>query len=553
MSFCKECGSSLTDQALFCRECGTTVSLTHVENQSGNFPEGRSSKKNAAKTEIASNSFGGTDNGSGLKHEVDVLTHGRFSLAAAEKESAVSAPAKASSGLIREEGMAVMPVRMGQRQRVLILSIVFLLAALVVGYIAGAYFTSPERLISRFEKALESSDHKAVAQLLSFSNKNLVINEQSIIGFMNYMEQNPGQKEQVISVLKEQAAAAESNSSVAASTTDGFRGDDLSGIVNMEKDGKYLFYNHYILTVDPVYLNVKTNYAGTVLYVNGQQAAVANIPNYETKLGPYIPGLYELEARFKNELIDLKESTGVELLDPNDSYSMYLKLNGQVVRWDTRFSERPDLNGQLYINGKKVEVNPFQNSEFGPVTMDGTMTIAAEADFPWGTLKSAEVPIDNDYIHFDFTVQESFQRMIKDTVIKHAKENLDAFGSGDIGKLTVSTDKYKNMLQDFIYQFKGSGYAYKSNYVGMVIDMGSFDLDHRNGKWYLTLVTKPLIEAATYVEGESPSLFMQEAYSETGLLYDEDEGLWKVDFIHDTWGFQTDNLKEYKEDKPVSF
>lgn len=514
MRFCKECGTSLSEQALFCKECGT---------------------------------------GSGLENEVDALPQGDSSLVAAQNESAATVSTGIPVGLAREAEAAAVRVRMSRKQKIFILSSVLLLAVLFGGYQVGEYFTSEERLIGRFEKALESKDHKAVAQLLSSKNKDLIIDEKSIAGFMNYVDQHPSKIEEMIHTLKEQAAAAGPRSAEEAQLTDVFSNLGLNSIVNLEKSGKVLFYDNYTLTIDGVYISIETNYAGTVLTVNGQQAAVANTPDYETKLGPYVPGLYELEARFKNEFIDLKEATEVQLLDPQDSYSAYLGLDGEVVRWDSRFSEQADLNGRLYINGKKVEVNPFDNPEFGPVTMDGSMTLAVEADFPWGTMKSAEVPIDDDYINLDFTVQESFQKTIMDTIVKHAKENLDAFVSGDEGKLTVSTDKYKDVLQSIIYQFKGSGYAYKSNYIGTVFDIGSFDLDLQGGKWYLTLITQPLIEATTYNEGESPPLVMQEAYSETGLLYDEDQGIWRVDFIADTWGFKTDNLQEYKEEKPVAY
>ncbi|SMF92579.1 Uncharacterized membrane protein YvbJ [Paenibacillus uliginis N3/975] len=526
MRFCTECGTSLSEQAQFCKECGASVRPADGEKKSQEaLPE----------------------------DEIDPQRQGCSSLAGAQSESAVAVSIGTTAGLSREAEVVAASVRMSRKQKIFILSGVLLLAALFGGYKVGEYFTSEERLIGRFEKALESKDHKAVAQLLTSKNKDLVIDEKSISGFMNYLGQHPGEQEEIINTLKEQTAAAEAKSAEEAQLIDVFGNLGLNSIVNLEKSGKVLFYDNYTLTIDGVYISVETNYAGTVFTVNGQQAAVANTPDYKTKLGPYVPGLYQLEARFNNEFIDLQEAKEVQLLYPKESYSAYFGLDGEVVRWDTRFSEQADLKGRLYVNGKKVEVNPFDNPEFGPVTMDGSMTLAVEADFPWGTMKSAEVPIKDDYIDLDFTMQESFQKTIKDTIIKHAKENLDAFASGDAGKLTVSTDNYKAVFQNVIDQFKDSGYAYKANYVGTVFDIGSFDLDLRGGKWYLTLITKPLIEAATYVEGASPFLEMQEAYSETGLLYDENQGNWRVDFIANTWGFKTEDLQEYKEDKSVTY
>lgn len=494
MRFCTECGTQISEQALFCKECGASLADAQAES--------------------------------------------------AATISVVTAPAFS--------GSTVAPARMSRKQKVFLLSGVVLLAVLFGGYKVGEYYTSEDRLIGRFEQALDSQDPKAIAKLLSSTDENLVIDEKSITGFVSYLDQNPEHKQDILGTLKEQVALGE-QAAKDNSLDQLLQGFGLNGIVNLEKSGKMLFYDTYSLTMDAVYISVETNFAGTVLSVNGQQAAVADTPNFATKLGPYVPGLYQVEARFKNEFIDLKNVEDMELLDAKTSYAAYLELEGQTVRWDTRFSEQPELNGRLYINGKKVEVNPFDNPEFGPVTTDGSMTLAVEADFPWGTVKSAEAKIDKKFIVLDFTRQDNVQKSIKDTVVKHAKENLDAFASGDMDKLTISTDKYKNVLQSVVSQFKESGYAYKSKYIGTVFDMGSMDLDLRNGVWQMTMVTQPLIEAATFVEGESPSLEMQEAFSFTGLVYDEDQGIWKVDFISNTWGFKTDELEENKEEKPVTY
>ena len=558
MRCCKECGTQVSEQALFCKECGAR--LKQDDMGAGGQPSATVAAERGSSDEASVNS--GTEpmmdsttamtERTGLEHEFDPPPQVSSSVSSAQAESATAASAVSPAGLRSVSASAAPSARMSRTQKIIMLLGVLLLVILFGGYKAGEYFTSEERLIGRFEKALESGDHNAVAQLLSSKNEDLVIDGKSITGFMSYLERNPEEMKMIIDTLKEQAAAGE-EAEKDMSLTDLFSRFGLNGIVNLEKSGKVLFYDKYTLTMDAVYISVETNYAGTVLSVNGQQAAVADAPDYKTKLGPYVPGLYQLEAKFKNDYVDLKNSEDVQLLDSKQSYGAYLELDGEVVRWDTRFSENTELNGRLYINGKKVEVNPFQNPEFGPVTTDGSMTLAVEADFPWGTVKSAEVKIEDDYIDLDFTRQESFQAGIKDTIVKHAKENLDAFASGDTGRLTISTDKYREVLQSIVDQFKESGYAYKSTYVGTVFDIGSFDLDFQDGVWQITLITQPLIEAATYIEGETPTLQMQKAFSETGLLYDEDQGIWKVDFIANSWGFKTEELEEYKEEKPVIY
>ncbi|WP_054955408.1 zinc ribbon domain-containing protein [Paenibacillus dakarensis] len=536
MRFCTECGAQVSEQAKFCKECGSLLN--------------QAEKRNKSTTDTSTDESGVLPYK--INQEIMPGQEGSSFIPEARRESAATAASLPPVGMNQGSTSAAVSVRMSLKQKIFILSGVLLLAVLVGGYKAGQYFTSEDRLISRLEAALESKDAKAVAELLSSRDEKLKVDEKSITGFMKYLDHNPNESSQIIGLLKEQAEVIE-KAAQNQSFEDLYGGYGLNGLINLEKSGKTLFFDTYSLTMGGVYLEVETNYAGTVLSVNGQQAAVADVPDYETTLGPYLPGIYDVEARFKNEFIDLKTAEEIELLDTRYSYREYLELEGETVSWSTRFMDEPELDGRLYINGKKVEVDPFANSEFGPVTTDGSMTLAVEADFPWGTVRSTEVKIDENYIVIDFTQDEGFRKTIQDTVIKHSKENLEAFVSGNADKLTLSTDKYKDVLQSVVNDFKESGYAYKSNYLGTIFDKGSMDLDYRNGVWEMTLVTQPLIEAATFIEGESPSLEMQEAYSYTGLVYDEDQKSWKVDYISNTWGFDTDELEEYKEEKPVTY
>lgn len=532
MKFCMECGTRGSEQAEFCKKCGMSLKRADREVDTR---DGHTEDDPAV---IHANLE--------LEHE-SVSPSVDSSLSDAQSEIAATATALTNQGSNQVGSSMTTSVAMSRRQKLFILLGMVLLAALFAGYKVGEYFTSEDRLIGQFENALESSDYKAAAQLLSSKDERLVIDEKTITGFMNYLDQNQAAKKEIIDMLREQARAG------GQAGKELLRGYGLSGIVNLEKNGKMLLYDKYKLTMAPVYVRVETNYAGTVLLVNGQQAAVADVPDFKMELGPYVPGLYRVEAKYKNEFVNLHRSEELQLLEPERLYNTDLKLAGEVIRWDTRFSEQADLQGRLYINGKKLEINPFDNHEFGPVTTDGSMTLVVEADLPWGTVKSAEVKIEDHEIFLDFTRQDSFQKSIKDTIVRHAKENLEAFASGDTDKLTLSTDKYKDVLQNVVTQFKESGYAYKSNYIGTVFDMGSIDLDYRNDVWQMTLITQPLIEAATYTEGETPSLEMQEAYSKTGLIYDDEQGIWKVDFISNTWGFKTDELEQFKEEKPITF
>ncbi|NMO97905.1 zinc ribbon domain-containing protein [Paenibacillus lemnae] len=498
MRYCRECGTGLSDQAKFCRECGTGT-----DTQAGiEALEARNVQASEGEQEAQ--------------------------YARAEVASASPAPAK---GLSRKQkwfaGLAV------------------LLVVLLFGtYKAGEYYASPERLVTRFEKALASEDAAQTADLLTSKDPKLVLDEKSITALMAYLKQHPEEQDFLLSGLKEQAEAAK-NKEMSV--------EPLDGILNLEKDGKMLMFDTYRLDLEPVYFKLQTNFADTVLTVNGKQAAVSDNANFEVEAGPYVPGVYTVGAQLKNDYINLNETVETEVWEPDRTRTVDLELDGEMVVWDTGFREELELEGRIYINGKKIDVNPFETDRFGPVPLDGSVKLTLEGDFPWGTMKSGEQAIDEDYLVFDFTRQQEFQEMMITRLSQHAKENMEAFVTGDMTKYSGVTKDYTDAMLEVIAQFVNSDYAYTSKYSGTIFDIGSFRLVFEEGEWRAAVVLQPMLEAASYPEGETPQLEVQDNYSRTILVYSEKLNKWLIASDSTAWGFETDQLEEVREPSPILY
>lgn len=425
------------------------------------------------------------------------------------------------------------------------------LAVLLAGYKTGEALTSKDRLIKRFETALVEKDEEAVADLLTSNDPKLKIDEKSVKGFMKYLEQHPEEVHSIIQTLKMQSKFMEETEDNRV-PTEGYI-DYTEGIVNLEKDGKILFYDKYELNIEPVYLTISTNYKDTKIYMDGKEIGKSDTPNYEKTFGPYVPGIYTLQAKLKNDFIDLVKIEEVSLVESGEKVNVNLDLDGQDVTLDFGLEEEKDIKAELLINRKNVGINPFKESTFGPVLTDGSMTLSVEAEMPWGKIKTKEIPIDSDYIEVNLGSDENFQKNIMDLIVKHMREMMVAYTSGDPNKLTTATQNYKEMLQQSIEEDKEYGNFYKGKYLGTTFDLDSFNLEYEDGEWVLYVNTRSKFFEDIFYEGETPELEEGEEDNTVKLVYDDATKSWIVDDMYESSDFNTENIKEVKEENPQEY
>lgn len=104
-------------------------------------------------------------------------------------------------------------------------------------YKTGAYFTSKDRLIDRFEQAVNDEDKDQSASLLTPVNDKLKLTKNNIKPFLTYLKDHPDKKDELFASLSAETAQKD--------------------IVYAEKDGKSLLvFDHYDLKVAPIYFKV---------------------------------------------------------------------------------------------------------------------------------------------------------------------------------------------------------------------------------------------------------------------------------------------------------
>lgn len=422
-------------------------------------------------------------------------------------------------------------------------------AVLLIGaYKIGESLFSKERLINNFEEALINQDEKAISELLHSSDKKLEINKDTVKSFMKYYKENPDEIKVTVESLRNQSEMtgvqedAENYNNFFSSTSD--------EMVTILQDGKFIFYDKYQLMIDSIYLTLQTNYKDTELYINNEKVDKTDQVDFEKTYGPYVPGIHDVEAKLKTDFVDLVVEDSVTA-HGGDQPTVDLYLEGEDVYIETSIdSEEVDLKGKLYINGKDVGINPFQNDEFGPVLTDGTMKAAIEAELPWGTIKTKEKEVNSTYLEINLGEDEETQKHIMDTVVQNTRESLIAITSGTTSKMTMATEDFKQSMQEDIDDAKEYGELFKGKYLSTTFDLNSFTISYEEDAWMANVDILIKSQGGYYYEGANPELDDQNQTYEVTLIYNEKSKKWLIDSMDYRFFFDDENVKEIKEESP---
>ncbi len=417
------------------------------------------------------------------------------------------------------------------RKRIIIMAaIAACLILLFAGYKTGEALTSKEKLISDFEAALDQKDAKKAAKLLQSSDVDLAVTEKNVKPLLDYLKEHPDEEKELISSLKSGAGHP---------------------LMTIEKKGRrFWIYDNYVLNTAPVYLTVKTNYKDTGLFVNGETVITTEKENFEKKIGPFVPGIYEVKAKLKSGIADLEKAEKVTALQGD--VKVNADLDGHMAK--LVFGEGyENLKGTLWINDQEMKINPFKGTEFGPVLADGSMTAAVEAQFPWGKLKSEKTPIESGEIEVNLASDKEFMDEMMTTVVSHTKEAAKAFASGDVSGMTLAATSYQTSLKEVTDGLKSSSTYYKGTYLSTVFDLDSFRLYKEDGQWKTEVKVIEKHKSAYYDDYSAPELEENDNGYTYTLVYSESKKKWFVEKSDPEAVINIEHQKEIKNDNPKEY
>ncbi|MEC0249849.1 zinc ribbon domain-containing protein [Bacillus halotolerans] len=469
--FCKECGQKNNEGAKFCKECGT--------------PIGGSSRQ--ANQETAST---------------------------AETRQAPRKPIPKKTIMLWS-------------------SIAAACVILFAAYKTGAYLTSKDRLVDKFEQAVNDEDKDQIATLLTPANDRLKLTKQNVKPFLTYLKDHPDKKDELFSSLRAETVQKD--------------------IVYAEKDGiSLLVFDHYDLKIAPVYFEVTSNYKNTDLYVNKEEAGSVKKADQAQTLGPYIPGEYTVSAKLKNDVVDLVKKEDIQAVGDN-SFRVDLSLEADNVTFSLA-DDMKDGKGELLINGKSIHKDPFKSVTYGPLLTDGSMTAAVEAEFPWGKTKTAGVPIDSKEMELTLIPDQDTQETIMNTIVKTTKQYSKALSDGNTAQMTEASASWKAEVKDNVDSMKNTDSYLKDKYLETDFDLDTFALSQKNdGTWQAAVKGKELHQSANYNDYTKPEMSDESPSYEYLLSYDKKQKKWMFEDAESTFDSAGTNIKKIKNDHAETY
>lgn len=523
MQVCSQCGSKVTTGSRFCKNCGAKTNAEETNSAP------KQAVNNAAEEAPAP-----------LKPEE-----------ANQMKELPSEPVQAEAVIAASHAPKQSPAtRTGKKRiRIILAASLLLVAALLVGgYQFGSYWTSDERLFSRFEEAIESQDYKVMASMFASDEEKLVINEQTVKSYVDYLKENNEFVSDIVKDLRKQSFMLESGSVVE---------NDTSHEVVLQQKGKIAFiFKEYKLHINPVHINVATNYKDTIIKINGEEVAVAKEADFDQTFGPYFPGVFELEAVLHTDWIDLERKETETAMSGGQDYTAYMELDGAEVEINTGFYDVTGLKGELLVNGKATGINPFETPWFGPVPMDGTAKFLIEMEMPWGKMRTEEMPVEDSVVYLNIgDIQDAaFEDKLIEQIVQFNRDEVKAFTTGDLTSLDLVTDNIISYEQTIADRIKQSQEAQRTTYLGSTFDLDNFIVSQNEGQWRLTVLATGNYRYQ-YKEGKAWDAGIEESQGRYyTLIYDEKEQRWLMDAVlvfYDGEDF-SDNLKEVREQDVVA-
>ncbi|MGH4123101.1 MAG: zinc ribbon domain-containing protein [Clostridium sp.] len=345
MKFCTKCGHEVKEEKLFCTFCGNNLSKENIN-------EDINETLNKIEPEYDNNST-----------------------------------------TITSEKSPVSNFKVSKKSKIAMVLIAILIITVIAVVKVGNSLSDPNRLVTRFEKAVASNNVSDLATIMYSTDSRLKIDSKSITPLLSYFKSNPSYFNDVIQKLKEDALTPKDINSLSIAS---------SNTLTLASKGKTFFiFPNYKISIKPSFIDITTTVKDVTFSINNTQIGKSDTDKSTKQFGPYIPGTYSVLANYKGKYITLSKPYPVDLVSTSNGIS---KLN--VFDDMTYLNISSDYSdAQIFVDGKNVNVKVKDANAFGPI--DSSTKIYATYVNAGKTLKSEEYSASNGTVDLHLSFQHS--------------------------------------------------------------------------------------------------------------------------------------------------
>ncbi|MBM7551622.1 zinc ribbon domain-containing protein [Thalassobacillus pellis] len=424
-----------------------------------------------------------------------------------------------------------------KKQKIWTVTVVLLFVVLGSAYIIGANMTSKKSLVQEYEEAVEKKDAAALAELFVYEGVKEKVEKSDTKAYLEYLKSYPDKKEEVLEELE--AQLPESKSGKQEFWDEMLAEDPFLEIV---KDGKFLVFDRYKLAVSPVYATFQLDYQGTRVKLGEKEIFTSSEESQEQKYGPLFPGIYTFTASYRGETAELKTTETAEFWQPQD-YLIHFNMEADTVRFQTDM--RPPENRTLFIDGKKVDFDPFGIKEYGPIVLDGATSAEVEAEFPWGKMKSGSITLEEPVVDVSFQFTKKLDKKLAEIVRGYFESYLVSFEKQGKSGLKNATTEWEEIMKDELATEKSAGYTYAWKVKEMEMLAGEKEISEAEGNYHIRIPVRMEYYNQSYEAGSDADMDMSKDTMDIHVIFLD--GKWQVyDVTTSSLGYE-----EFPETIPV--
>ncbi|MCD5324185.1 MULTISPECIES: protein kinase domain-containing protein [Pontibacillus] len=408
----------------------------------------------------------------------------------------------------------------------LITASVLLVGAVLFGtytYTAAKY--NKDATIEQFEQAIIEEDKETLKDLLVSEDQRLKIRDQEINVFLDYLEHDPTYMDDLISGLEDLTDQQISLSNAAKASSKEPRKDLPFTFVKGDK--KYVVIDTFKLQVSPKYITVHANLANTKILLNDKEVANTPSENYSQDFGPFMPGLYSVEAEWTSEYATLQDQQTIELFNTSEEKMMAnFNLSGYFIELNSNYEE-----AKVFINDEDTRLLVKDSQQFGPVQGNGSQKVHTEVTLPWGTVKSDEVTVKGQSI-IDLPIvplTDELKHELMKVTNEYASSVVKSYTSNDASQLKHSSQDVFLTHKERLETYKDENQTWKGQLIKTSYDLNSFDL-YQNGQDEYEVMAKASIMNNEVIskEDETEEPTLTEDHYSIIYRYDKEQSKWLI-------------------------
>ncbi|MBB6453081.1 putative membrane protein YvbJ [Salirhabdus euzebyi] len=372
---------------------------------------------------------------------------------------------------------------------------VILLTLLVFGgYAYGDYVTNPERQISNFEEAVKSKSVDELTPLISTHFPSMKLGNAEISQMIDFLQKNPGE----LNALVEQFKQEVKDQSLA-------NGD---GWIHLKKDGKQLLiFDKFTFELQPVFLLVSSNFTNTQIDINGEEGGVFRNEQSPVKIGPLTPGEHVVNGAYNGPYGEYEKEVTVNTYDFGlADVPLQITFDGHYVTLNSNLKQ-----STLYVNGVDTYQTLGETGQYGPITMDGSMTFQAGYEYPWGFAVSDVVTVDSPDIteitlNID-PVNDFLQDSLMYSIDHHVMEWIDAYTYMDTSYFSyMLNEDYLRKTQENFDTMYEDDFRFQGTVEKVVYDLDSVTVEELpNGTYEAKILAELTFDSGYYPLGQDPA------------------------------------------------